>query len=314
MTRRPLWMVLLGGAVTLFVATVLAFAILALLPGDPTTAILGEGATAEARAEVRADLRLDDPIPVRFLAWFADVVQGDLGTSYVNDQPVGRAVGERVLISFELVVLAQLLALTVTFVLAMIAAPRRDRLVGRAIVGVANALAAVPSYAVAALLAAVFAGSLGWFPVAGWTRVSEGFGAHLVGLVLPAVALAIGAIALYLPILISEMHQMARQDFVAAARARGVGPVRLVRRHVLRPSLGVLVAAVGLNAGALIGGTVIVEEIFAIPGLGRLLVSSVGSRDYAMIQGVVVVVAAFSIGFNLLADLAARLVDPRFSG
>lgn len=296
---------------TLLAVAALTYSLIDLLPGDPTLAILGEGATQEARAEVRADLGLDDPWPQRFAAWIGSVLSGDLGRSYVTGQPIAEAITQRLPLTLELVLLSQLLAVGTALTLAVaLSLPNAER-VRPGAVSVAQILVSIPPFVWAVVLIATMAVGAGLFPVTGWTPWSEDPVEHLRSIALPVVALSLGPTALYLRVLLAEIEQTRSEDFVVSARVRGISELRLTAVHLVRPSLGALTALVALSAGATIGGAVIVEEIFALPGMGRLMVDAVGARDYLVIQATVLVIAVAYVLLAAAADIAQATLDPR---
>jgi peptide/nickel transport system permease protein len=298
------------GAVLLTV-TAFAFLLLELLPGDAADALLGERATAEDLAALRAELRLDDPLPIRYARWLGGVATGDLGRSHRTGEPVVALLAERLPVSLELVLCAQLLALLIAVPAAVAGALRPggvfDRLAG---VG-AFAAMSIPAYVYALLLILVFALELGWLPAAGFAPWSEGAGVHLRGLVLPAFALALVEAPLYLRVLRHDLIGVLDSDYILAARARGLPTHRLLAVHAARPASFSLLTLLGLSTGNLIGGAVIVETAFALPGMGRMLADAVYARDVAVIQGAVLVIAALYVLIHALVELGYRRLDPR---
>lgn len=298
-------------ALTLLAVAALTYSLIDLLPGDPTVALLGEGATPESQAELRAELGLDRAWPVRFAGWIGDVATGDLGRSYVTGQPIADALGQRLPVTVELVVASQVLAIGVALVVgALISMPRAGRLRSAAL-AVAQVTVSIPPFVWAVVLIATLSVGVGLFPVTGWTPWGENPLGHLRSLALPVAALALGPAALYLRLLCSAIDEVRDEDFVDAARARGVPDRRVVTHHLLRPSVGSLTAVVALSAGSTIGGAVLVEEIFAIPGVGRLLVDSIGTRDYLVVQAVVLVIAVGYVLLAVAADVTQNALDPR---
>lgn len=296
---------------TLLIVSFLTFMLTSLLPGDVELQILGPDATPEARAQVREDLRLDDPLPVRYGAWLADAATGDLGRSYRTGQQVSEAITERLPVTLEIGLLAILIALAVAIPLGTWSAYRAGTLVDRAVTGATFGLLAVPNFMMAILLILVFAETLGWLPATGWDRLTDDPVENLRGALLPALSLAIGELAVFTRLLRSDMISTLQQDSITLARAKGIPPTRILFRHALRPSSFSLMTVVGLQVGAIISGAVIVETLFAVPGVGRLLVDSILQRDLLMVQGIALVVAASFVVINAVVDLLYSLLDPR---
>jgi len=298
------------GAV-LLVVTLLAFLLVELLPGDAAEALLGERATPDALAAARAELRLDDPLPLRYLRWLGAAASGDLGRSMRTDEPVLTLLGERLPVSIELVILAQIVALVLAVPAALLSAWRRGGWLDRATRLAGFALMSLPGYVGALLLILLFALHLKWLPAAGFAPWSAGAGAHLRSLALPVLALACVEAPLYLRVLRNDLVEVLGSDFVRAARARGVPPARVLVVHALRPAAFTLLTLLGLSSGNLIGGAVIMENAFALPGLGRLLADAVYARDVAVIQGAVLVIALVYVLIHIAVELGYRRLDPR---
>jgi peptide/nickel transport system permease protein len=298
------------GAVLILV-TLLAFLLVELLPGDAAEALLGERATPEALAVMRADLGLDDPLPVRYVRWLGAAVSGDLGRSVRTDEPVLTLLAQRLPVSIELVILAQLAALALAVPAALLSAWRSGGWFDRATRLAGFALMSLPGYVGALLLILVFALYLRWLPAAGFEPWSAGIGAHLRSFALPALALACVEAPLYLRVLRNDLVEMLDSDFVRAARARGVPPARVLVVHALRPAAFTLLTLLGLSSGNLIGGAVIMENAFALPGLGRLLADAVYARDVAVIQSAVLVIALFYVLIHIAVEAGYRWLDPR---
>jgi len=297
--------------VVVLLVTIAVVALLSLAPGSVAAVILGENATPEAIAELNAKLGLDQPLWSQYLDWLGGAVQGDLGNSLVTGQPVIVAIAERLPVTVQLAVMALVIALVVSILLAVASAVRPGSAVDRGINAVSSVFLSVPAFIAGPLFIYLFALQLGWFPVLGWTRISEGIGANLLGAALPAIAIALTEIAAFHRLLRTDLIGTLREDFVAAARAKGMSRSYVMFRHALRPSSFSLITLAGINLGRLIGGTVIVESLFALPGLGQLLATSIIARDVVMVQGVVVFIAVVYVGINTAVDLSYRLIDPR---
>ncbi|MGC7101499.1 ABC transporter permease [Amycolatopsis lurida] len=291
--------------------TIGVVALLSLAPGSVASVILGENATPEAIAGLNAELGLDRPFWQQYLDWLGGAVGGDLGTSPLTDQPVTEAILERLPVTLELAVIALVIALVVSVLLAVASALRPGSATDRVINFVSSVFLSVPAFIAGPVLIYFFALRLGWFPVSGWSRISDGLGPNLAAAILPAIAIALTEIAAFHRMLRADLIGTLREDFVGAARAKGLGSAYVMFRHVLRPSSFSLITLAGINLGRLVGGTVIVETLFALPGLGQLLATSIISRDVITVQGVVVFIAVVYVGVNTVVDLSYRLIDPR---
>jgi peptide/nickel transport system permease protein len=297
---------------TLVAVSFLTFLLTSLLPGDPAVQILGpQSATPEAVAKVRHDLRLDDPLVVRYVHWVGDVSHGDLGRSYRTGQEVRSAIGERLPVTLEVGGLAIVLALLCAIPLGMLSAYRAGSGVDRAVTGASFALLAIPSFMMAILLILVFAEQLGWLPATGWVRLSDDVVGNLKGAILPALSISIGELAVYARLLRSDMIATLQEDYIALARAKGMPTSWILLRHALRPSSFSLLTVVGLQIGAIMSGSVLVETLFALPGVGRLLVDSIYQRDLVMVQGIALVVAVSYVAVNFTVDIVYSYLDPR---
>jgi peptide/nickel transport system permease protein len=298
-------------ALVLLVVTFLSYALLDLLPGDPTTQILGLSASEEARERLRAELSLDEPLMVRYLDWLGGLVTGDMGTSPITSVPVAEALAERLPVTLELLVAAQLIALGLAVPVGVAAARRAGRALDQALTALSFGLLSTPVFVLGVVLILVFAVELRVLPATGWTPISLDLGWNLTSVLLPAVTLGCGQMAVYARLLRTDLIATLQEDYITLARARGLSPRRILWRHALRPSAISLVTAVGLNLGALIGGTVIIETLFGLPGVGRLIVESIFSRDYLTVQGGVVLISIGYVLVNFAVDLVYAAVDPR---
>jgi len=298
---------------TLLIVSFLTFLLTSLLPGDPAVQILGaEGASDPgALAAVREDLRLDDPVPVRYLDWLGDAVTGDLGRSYRTQQPVAEAIAERLPVTIEVGALAVVIALAAAIPLGTWSAFRAGGVSDRVITGTTFGVLAVPAFMMAIMLILVFAVTLQWLPATGWVRLTDDPLGNLRTAILPALSLAVGELAVYTRLLRADMITTLQQDSITMARAKGIPTSRILFRHALRPSSFSLMTVVGLQVGAILGGAVIVETLFALPGIGRLLVDSISQRDLVMVQGVTLVIATSFVVINVVVDILYTLLDPR---
>jgi peptide/nickel transport system permease protein len=288
---------------------VAAFLLVRLIPGDPVIGIFGNRGSPEARAALRAELNLDRPLLEQFQVYFGDLLQGDLGRSIVrDDQSVSEIIKDSLPVTLSLVFATMLLSIAVGIPLGCWAALTSRKAVDHAVRGLAIGLLAIPPFFLALLLLLFLPGKLHALPAGGW---GEGWPDNLRYLVLPSIALS----AIIVPQLIRTVRQStldaAGQQFVDAAIVRGVRARAIVVRHILPNSLLPVITLLGLNLGALVGGAVVVEALFATPGIGTELAYAVGVRDYPVIQGIALVTALFVVFGNLLADILNVIVDPR---
>lgn len=296
----------------LLAVTFLSFVVVDLLPGDAAVVVAGDNATPEQVAQVRQELGLERPMLVRYADWLGGVLHGDLGHSFRTGQPVAQALAERIPVSFEITVIAQLLALLVAVPLAVYSAYRPGRVVDRTSMTLGFGAAAMPQFVFGMVLIVIFAGGLSSvLPATGYTGLFEDPLGNLRSIVLPCLTLMIAEAAVYRQLLRSDMLSTLREDFILMARSKGLRPRAILLRHALRPSSFSLITLSGLNIGRLLGGTVIVETLFAIPGLGQLIVQSVFNRDYLLLQGALLFVAVAYVVINMLIDLLYLVLDPR---
>jgi peptide/nickel transport system permease protein len=299
-------------AIVLLAVTFLSFIVVDLLPGDAAVVVAGDNATPEQVAQVRIDLQLDRPLLVRYVDWLGGVLTGDLGKSFRTGQPVAEALAQRIPVSFEITLVAQLLALVVAIPLAVYSAYRPGRLVDRASMTIGFGAAAMPTFVFGMVLIVLFAGGLtSILPATGYTGFFENPLLNLRSIILPCLTLMIGEAAVYRQLLRSDMISTLQEDFVLMARSKGLSPRAILLRHALRPSSFSLITLSGVNIGRLLGGTVIVETLFAIPGLGQLIVQAVFNRDYLVLQGALLFVAVAYVVINMLIDLLYLALDPR---
>jgi len=300
--------------VLLFVIATILFFSLHLLPGDPALLVLGGDAaqpTPEQIAMVRAKLGLDQPLWLQYATWLERVMRGDLGRSLVDDRPVARDLANRLPRTLQLVIPATLLSTAIGVALGMFAARRRGRLADPLASSTALMGFSVPVFVVGMLLVALFSITLGWLPPAGYVPFGEdplGFLRHLI---LPTLALSASPMAITMRMTRSSFLEQASLDYVRTARAKGLPEPAVAWRHVLRNALLPVVTVVGLQIGGMFAGAVLVEYIFSWPGLNTLLLNSISTRDYPIIQGVVLLAAALFVFVNLVTDLCYALINPR---
>jgi peptide/nickel transport system permease protein len=298
-------------APVLVAVSLLTFLIASLLPGDLAYVILGDQATPEKVEALRHDMGLDQPIWWRYLSWLVQVLQGDFGRSFRTGQTVLQAVAERLPVSLELMLLAELGALAIGIPLAIACAVRSGSAFDRFMTGSAFSMLSVPAFLSAILLIYLFAVELRWLPATGYVPFEEDAVGNLRCFVLPALTLALGEWPVLMRVLRSDMIATLQEDYIAMARAKGLKPSRILLVHALKPSSLTLVTVTGINIGRLIGGTVIVESIFALPGIGRLLLGAIYTRDLIILQGVVLFVAFGYVLMNFIVDMLYAVLDPR---
>ncbi|HEY6433489.1 MAG TPA: ABC transporter permease [Acetobacteraceae bacterium] len=296
--------------VMLFVAF-FVFSLLYLAPGDPAAIIAGDQATPADIARIRISLGLDRPFVVRFGDWLWHVLHGDLGTSIFTNLPVTHMISQRLEPTLSLMVLTVLLSLVVAIPLGVLAAWKQGSWIDRMVMLLAVFGFSTPVFVVGYILAYIFALKLGWLPVQGFTPISRGLWPFLRTLILPAVALGLIYIALLARITRATMLEVLSQDYVRTARAKGVGQSGILFVHALKNAAVPIVTVVGLGVALLIGGAVVTETVFAIPGLGRLTTDAILQRDYPVIQGVVLMFSFVYVIINLIVDLLYTLFDPR---
>jgi len=295
----------------LLAVSMLTFAIASLLPGDLAYVILGDQATPEKIEALRHDMGLDQPILVRYLGWLGQVLQGDLGRSFRTGQTVLQAVAERLPVSLELMLFAELIGLVIGVPIAIVCAARSGGPFDRFMTGTAFGMLSVPTFLSAILLIYLFAVQLQWLPATGYVPLMEDPLANLRFFVLPAMTLGLAEWPGIMRVLRSDMIAALQEDYIALARAKGLKPSRILFVHALKPSSLTLVTITGINIGRLIGGALITETIFALPGIGRLLVSAIATRDLIILQGVVLLVACGFVLMNFIVDLLYAVLDPR---
>lgn len=297
---------------TLLVVTFGTFLLVNLLPGDPALQLVGiQYATPENLAAAREQLGLDQPLLPRYLEWLGDAARLDLGTSVRTNQPVIESITERLPLTIELLVLAQLVAIVGAVLIAPVAALRPGSTFDRASGAGLSAALSIPPFALALVMVYLFAVRWHLFPATGYVPLSESVTGNLRSLALPTITLAVVPLAVYVQVLRNEMIEVLGEDFVLLARFRGLSTRYVMLRHVLRPSSLPLLTLIGINIGALLSGAVVVEAIFALPGLGRLTVDAIYNDDFVLVQGVVLFITVSYVMINFAVDLVYAVLDPR---
>ncbi|MBP2229931.1 peptide/nickel transport system permease protein [Azospirillum agricola] len=296
---------------TAWLATVAVFAVLEAVPGDPALVMLGVNAQPDTLAALRAQMGLDRPLAERYLRWTGGLLRGDLGVSLTYARPVADLVAERLVVTLPLALLSLALSTAAAIPLGLLAAARRGRGGDWAVLGFTQLGVAMPSFWIAILLILLFSVTLGWFPAGGFPGWEAGAGPALKALLLPAVALAVPEAAILARVTRTAILDTLGEDHVRTARAKGVGRTAVLLRHALPNALLPVATVLGLQLSFLVAGAVVVENVFTLPGLGRLLYQAIGQRDLIVVQGVVVLLAVFVVVVNALVDIACAAVDPR---
>ena len=304
--RRVLATIPVMAIVALFV-----FSLLYIAPGDPAAVIAGDQATPADVERIRASLGLDRPFLIRFGEWVWNILNGDMGVSIFTNLPVTTMIKQRIEPTLSLMILTLCLAITIAVPMGVIAAWKQGTWIDRAVMGFAVLGFSVPVFVVGYVLAYVFALELDWLPVQGYTAFSQGFFPWLENLILPSIALGGVYIALIARITRATMLEVLQQDYIRTARAKGAGQTNILFLHALKNAAVPIVTVIGIGIALLIGGAVVTESVFAIPGLGRLTVDAILRRDYPVIQGVVLLFSFIYVLVNLLIDLLYTLFDPR---
>ncbi len=291
--------------------TALTFLMVNLLPGDVAYTIGGVESTLEDIQAIQKELGLDRNIVVRYFAWLGHVARGDFGTSYLTHEPVLEAIFSRLPVTIELMLLAQFLALTFAIPIGIFSAYKAHSASDKALGSAAFATMSVPVFVMALVLIYLFALKLRWLPATGYIPLSEGLWPNIQALILPAMSIALVEWVSLMRVLRNDMITILQEDYILMARSKGLPASHILIRHALRPSLFTLVTILGMQIGHLIGGALIVEIIFALPGIGRLLVGAIYGRDYIMVQGCILFIAVAYVCVNSLVDLCYAVLDPR---
>ncbi|MEW6642129.1 MAG: ABC transporter permease [Pseudomonadota bacterium] len=295
----------------LLIIAVLAFLLMQLLPGDPAVLMAGDGASAEAIQQIRERLQLDRPLWQQLLSWMTHLLSGDLGSSLTLNQTVLSAVAERLPVSLSLAVVSIIITVPVGILLGVVAAAARDSWIDAAVMAVALLGVSVPSFWIAILSVILFSVTLGWLPSAGYVPLSDGVVPWLLALLQPAIVLALFQVGFLARMTRSAMLDVLDQDFIRTARAKGVSPMRVLWKHGFRNTLIAVLTVIGYIFSLLIGGSVIVEQVFALPGVGRLVVQAVLARDYPLVQGTLLLFGFIFVLINIATDILYIVVDPR---
>jgi peptide/nickel transport system permease protein len=302
---------LLATVPVLLIVAVLVFLMLRLTPGDPAAILAGDAASSEQIAEIRASLGLDRPLPVQFAIWIGNLARGELGQSYFYKMQVTQLIGQRLEPTMALATLTILFAVVVSIPLGVLAAWRFGGWFDRALMGFSVLGFSVPVFVLAYILIWIVSLQLGWFPVQGYRRLADGFFPFLHHLILPALTLSVIYIALIARVTRASVLEALGEDYVRTARAKGLPEIRVLVRHALANAAVPIATVIGIGIAILIGGVVVTESVYAIPGLGRLTVDAVLARDFPTIQGVILFFSFIYVLVNLVIDLSYVFLDPR---
>lgn len=304
--RKVLYLVLVVIGVTF-----LTYNMLSLLPGDTADAVCGISCDDAARQQVRDQLGLDKPPVLRYVTWAGNAVKGDLGQSARSKQSVTEALGQRLPVTIELLIYAEFIALVVAIPAGLLAAARQGGIFDRGSTATAFFLLSIPPFVLGLVLSLVFAVNLKWFPATGYTPLTESVPQNLRSFFLPSLTIAVAELAVYMRLLRSDLISTLQEDYITMAKAKGLPPSKIMLKHAFRPSTFSLITIGGLNVGRLIGGTIIVEVMFALNGLGKYLIDGILGRDYIPVLGAVLVVAVGYVLINFAVDMLYAVLDPR---
>jgi|TARA_R110002072_G_scaffold19040_6_gene70548 peptide/nickel transport system permease protein len=296
---------------TLLVTSLLVFLIMEVLPGDPAALMLGVNARPDTLAALRSEMGLDQPMATRYLTWVWGLLQGDLGRSYTYDVPVSELVGERLLVSLPLALLSMTLSTVLAVPLGVLAAARRNSLIDLSIMGFSQLGVAIPNFWFALMLVLLFAVNLQWVSAGGFAGWEAGIWPALVSLALPTISLALPQAAILARVTRSSVLEVLGEDYLRTARAKGLSRSAALWRHAVRNALIPVVTIMGLQFSFLLAGTIIIENVFYLPGLGRLIFQAINQRDLIVVKDLVLLLAGAVVVVNFLVDLLYLLVDPR---
>lgn len=299
------------GFLTLLFASIIVFAVLEIVPGDPAQLMLGLQATDEALQTLREQMGLNDPILVRYFNWLFGMLVGDFGTSYTYSVPVLELIGERVSVSLPLAILALFLSTAIAIPVGIFSAARHGRAPDTIAMGTAQIGVAIPNFWFALLLVYVFAVGLRLVPAGGFPGWSAGLGPGLKALILPAIALALPQAAILARVTRSALIDVLGEDYIRTARAKGLPQNRVLWRHALRNAMIPVLTILGLQFAFLVAGTIIIENVFYLPGIGRLVFQAITQRDLIVVESVVILLVAAVVVVNLIVDLSYAVIDPR---
>jgi peptide/nickel transport system permease protein len=302
---------LLSTVMVMTTVAVFIFLLLHLSPGDPAAIIVGDNATQVQIDAVRKQLGLDDPLAVQFVRWVGGVLRGDLGISIFSHEPVNKLIGQRIEPTVSLAATTILLAVAIAVSFGVLAAWKAGTWIDRLVMVLSVVGFSVPVFVVGYLLIYLFSIKLGWLPVQGYAPLADGFVPWIRHLILPSIALGLAYVALIARITRTTMLDVLAEDYMRTARAKGVATGPLLMKHALKNAGVPIVTVIGIGVALLIGGVVITETVFNIPGVGRLVVDAISQRDYPIIQGVTLIFSGVYVVVNLIVDLSYTVIDPR---
>lgn len=295
----------------LFVVSIVIFLLIHMTPGDPAAAILGTEASQEDIDALREKMGLNDPLPKQYINWIVDIFHGDLGNSVSNNTPVTQVIKEHFLPTINLAVFAMIISLCLALPLGMIAARKRGKLPDQIISVVALCGISVPSFLLGLGLMMLFAVKLRLLPASGYQEWSDGAWAHIKSLIMPAFALGFMYSASLMRMTRASMLDVLNSDYIKMAKAKGVKEKAIVGKHAFKNALVAIITTIGQSFIGVLSGAAVVEAVFSVPGLGNLMVTSIGKRDYEVIQAIVLLIACLNVFINLITDICYSLVDPR---
>ena len=298
---------------TLLLISLVTFVVVQVVPGDPAQLILGTEAPPEALADLRAQLGLDRPLPLQYLSWLSGMLRGNLGVSLRHGRPVATLIAERLPVTLSLATMSLALAVLLAVPLGVLAAIRQHSALDYGVLVFAQAGLALPSFWIGILLILLFALSLRWLPSGGYVPWGESPLGALRSLAMPVLALGLPVAGVLARLVRASMLEELGRDHIRTARAKGLSEPQVIVRHVLRNALIPTVTLLGLQLGFLLGGSIVIEQVFALPGLGRLVLFAINNRDLPLIQGLVLFIAVLVVGINFLVDMTYTWLDPRIS-
>ncbi len=299
---------------TVLLVTILAFVAFSIIPGDPTDAILGLNATEEQIAALRAELGLDLPTHVRYWNWISAFVTGDFGQSYNFDMPVAELIAPKVGVTLTLAAMALVLILVISLPLGVLAARHEGGWLDKVLTVLNQITMSIPNFVVGIILMLIFGYILSWFAPGGFTYPSAGVGKYLWFMLFPALSVALPKSAMTVKMLRGSVLSEMNSDYIRTARSKGNTKASILWRHVLRNAMIPVVTFLATTIAEIVAGSIVVEQVFAVPGMGSLLISSIGNQDYPVVQAIIVIIAIVVVLCNFLADVLYRVMDPRIKG
>ncbi len=295
----------------LIIVSIVIFSLVHLVPGDPAASMLGDMASAEDIAALHKRLGLDEPLVKQYFVWISNIFHGDLGDSVANHQTVASMIVSHLMPTVHLTIYAMLIAAAIAIPLGMLAASRKGSAADHAVTGLSLMGISLPSFLFGLFLILIFAVHFRMFPVSGYTEVKDGFWKHVKSLTLPAIALGFMNAALMMRMTRASMLEVLNSDYIRMAKAKGVRGFFIITKHAFKNTLVTIITVFSQSLVQSLSGAAVIESLFAIPGLGQLMVNSVGRRDYYVIQAIVLLIAVFNVVINMAADILYGIVDPR---